>query len=90
MAKVVIPSAMRAAARGADLVEVQGHRLKQVLDHLCLLHPDLRPLILDENGSLLHHLAVFVDGVEVRAGAGLFAEVDDDSEVVLVPALSGG
>jgi len=90
MARVVIPGAMRAAAGGQAVVEVEGSRLKQVIENLCRRHPDLRPLILDEDGSLHHHLAVFVDGVEVRAGAGLFAEVESDSEVILAPALSGG
>ena len=90
MARVVLPSPMRAAADGADVVAVDGQRLKQVIENLCRIHPDLRPLILDENGSLHHHLAIFVDGVEVRAGAGLFAEVSADSEVILTPALGGG
>ena len=90
MARVVIPGAMRAAAGGEALVEVEGRRLKQVIDNLCGRYPALRPLILDEDGSLHHHLAIFVDGVEVRTGAGLFAEVEGDSEVVLAPALGGG
>lgn len=90
MARVIIPSAMRHAAEGADSAEVKGDRLKQVIHHLCDRFPELRPLILDENGSLHHHLAIFVDGVEIRAAAGLFTEVGPDSEVVLTPALSGG
>lgn len=90
LATVLIPGPLRAAAGGADTVEVEGRNLKQVIDELCRIHPALGPLILDEAGSLHHHLAVFVDGVEVRAGAGLFAEVREDSEVILTPALSGG
>lgn len=81
---------MRAAAGGQESVEVEGRRLKDVIENLCRIHPDLRPLILDDSGSLHHHLAVFVDGVEVRVGAGLYAEVGDDSEVILTPALGGG
>ena len=90
MARVIIPSALRAAAGGQASVEVGGRRLKDVIENLCSTYPGLRPLVLDESGSLHHHLAIFVDGVEVRVGAGLYSEVGEDSEVILTLALSGG
>ena len=41
-------------------------------------------------GSLRRHVALFVDGVQVRDRRGLGDPLQDDSEIYVVQALSGG
>ena len=46
--------------------------------------------LLDDQGSLRRHVALFVDGVQVRDRRGLGDPLQDDSEIYVVQALSGG
>jgi sulfur-carrier protein len=52
--------------------------------------PRLRGYILDDQGSLRRHLAVFVDGRPVRDRRRLSDPVDEGSRIYVVQALSGG
>jgi sulfur-carrier protein len=52
--------------------------------------PRLRGYILDDQGSLRRHLAVFVDGRPVRDRQRLSDPVDETSRIYVVQALSGG
>jgi hypothetical protein len=46
--------------------------------------------VLDEQGSLRHHMAVFVNGRPVSDRAGLSDEVPPDATLDIMQALSGG
>ena len=53
-------------------------------------HPVLRGYVLDDQGALRKHVAIFVDGECVRDRQGLSDVVRAESEVFVVQALSGG
>ena len=89
MARVIIPSMMREIARGAEMVEVDGATLKEVIAGLEAKCPGIRALLVDQDG-VRHHVAFIIDGVDARSSGGLLAAVPEDAEVVIVPALSGG
>ena len=52
--------------------------------------PRLRGYILDDQGGLRRHLAVYVDGRPVRDRRHLSDTVGTDSRIYVVQALSGG
>jgi sulfur-carrier protein len=52
--------------------------------------PRLRGYILDDQGGLRRHLAVFVDGKPLRDRRHLSDAVETDSRIYVVQALSGG
>lgn len=52
--------------------------------------PRLRGYILDDQGALRRHLAVFVDGRPVRDRQRLSDAVGETSRIYVVQALSGG
>lgn len=52
--------------------------------------PRLRGYILDDQGGLRKHLAVFVDGKPLRDRRHLSDSVDTNSRIYVVQALSGG
>jgi molybdopterin synthase sulfur carrier subunit len=52
--------------------------------------PRLRGYILDDQGGLRRHLAVFVDGMPLRDRRHLSDPLDSDSRIYVVQALSGG
>lgn len=90
-ARLVVPSALRAAAGGLHEVPVSGATLGAVLDDLAAQLPLLERRIRDEQGGLRPHVLVFVDGLMVRrAAADMETPVPDGCEVLIAPAVSGG
>lgn len=88
----VIPGALRPLA--GDRSEIRapfgGGSLAQALDVLWSDAPALRDRVLTELGEVRPHINIFVDGVNVRDDAAMNARVEPDSEIVLLPAVSGG
>lgn len=52
--------------------------------------PSLRGYILDDQGALRRHVAIFVDGTAIRDRLGLSDSLLPDSRIFVVQALSGG
>jgi molybdopterin converting factor small subunit len=52
--------------------------------------PGARDRVLNELGEVRTHINVFVDGENIRRGGGLDAPVRGDSEIIILPAVSGG
>ena len=81
MVEVNLWSGLRKFTDGAEIVEVEGKTVGQVLDALIATHPGLGPGI--EAG-----ISVAVDG-EVITG-GRQTPVGEDSEVFLMQQIKGG
>jgi len=69
---------------------VTGQTVRQVLDEVFRGNPQARGYILDEQGMLRKHVAVFVDGQMIADRVGLSDRVGESSEVYVLQALSGG
>jgi len=67
-----------------------GSTVGEVIDNLCRDHPQLRSYVLDDQGRLRRHIAVFVAGEQLRGAAALAQSVDANTEVFVFQALSGG
>ena len=83
------------------LRELAGHRaevrvamppgpLSAALTQLWSDCPGIRDRVLTELGRVRPHINIFVDGQNIRDAAGLETPVHVDSEVYILPALSGG
>ena len=70
--------------------EVNACTLGEALEAVFADQPRLRGYILDDQGSLRKHLAVFVDGQRVRDRQHLSDALGEQSRVYVVQALSGG
>lgn len=64
--------------------------LAEVLACAIADNPRLRSYIMDDQGLLRRHVAVFVDGRLVTDRVGLRDRVGESSEVYVMQALSGG
>lgn len=71
-------------------VEVAGATVAEALAAAFAALPRVRGYVLDEQGALRHHMAVFVDGVPVRDRRRLADPVGPQSQVDVLQALSGG
>jgi molybdopterin converting factor small subunit len=69
---------------------VEGNTVRSVLDEVFLKNPALRGYILEDDGSLRRHVAVFVDNRPITDRQGLSDAVAPASEIYVLQALSGG
>ena len=97
MARVVLASALTrwlppalAGAGGEVALDCAGATLAAVLDALFAAHPRLRGYVLDEHGTVRHHVAIFVDGQAIRDKTDLEFTLGATTEVYVMQALSGG
>ncbi len=70
--------------------DVRGDTVRAVLDAVFETNPAARGYVLDEQGILRKHMAVFVNGKQIRDRITLSDPVPADGEVYVMQALSGG
>jgi DNA-3-methyladenine glycosylase I len=89
---VVIPGPLREFCAGRADVRLAGSAatVSEALALLWQACPGARDRVLTERGELRPHVNVFVDGENIRYAGALAAPVRDGSEIVIVPAVSGG
>lgn len=85
MAVVRLPALLAREAGGQREFKVDAATLDDALRAL-----PVRDLCLDEHGELRRLVNVFVDGDDVRGGAGLQTPLRADSQVLVVTAIAGG
>ena len=74
----------------AEPVEVGGTTLGAALDNYFSAVPRARSYILDDQGRLRRHVAVFVDGELLTDKSNLALPVAARTEIYVMQALSGG
>lgn len=89
MPRILFASAFRRAV-DAPPEEVVGDTVRATLDDYFTRHPTVRGYVLDEQGALRKHVAIFVDGHPMPDRAHLAVAVDAGAEVHVIQALSGG
>jgi molybdopterin synthase sulfur carrier subunit len=89
MPRVVFTSQLQRHVPTPDC-EVTGETVRAALDAVFADHRALRGYILDDQGHLRKHVAVFVDGARVRDRERLSDRVRAESEIHVLQALTGG
>jgi hypothetical protein len=79
-----------AAVGPTEQARYGGATLAEVLDAVGADYPRLKSYVLDDQGRLRKHITVFVDGVMRPRDAALAFPLEDDSDVYVFQALSGG
>lgn len=81
MVQVSLWKSLQEAAGGKTELEVEANNVKQLLDRIAELYPDLKPAI--DKG-----VSVSIDG-ELHRKAG-FQQIPEGAEVVIFPRMAGG
>ena len=89
MSVVRIPPTLRSETAGAREVEARGTTVRELLDDLMGRFPALRGQLLADD-ELVPFVNVYVEGEDVRTKDGLETSVQDDSTVIVLPAMAGG
>ena len=71
-------------------MQVEGATVHDALDAYFAVHPAVRSYILDEQGAVRRHVAIFANGAQITDPATLSDPVEDGSEIYVMQALSGG
>ncbi|MFN3843799.1 MAG: MoaD/ThiS family protein [Rehaibacterium terrae] len=97
MPKVVLATALSRWLRDADadhagelVFEIEAATVGEALERVFAAHPRLRGYVLDDQGVVRRHVAVFVDGHAIRDKARLAQALSAQSEIHVMQALSGG
>jgi molybdopterin synthase sulfur carrier subunit len=69
---------------------VPGSTVRVVLDQVFATEPRLRSYILDDQGRVRKHIAIYVNGDRIADRVTLTDPVADADEVFVFQALSGG
>ena len=75
---------------GSEPIQVDAATLGGALDQVFQNHPRVRHYILDDQGRLRRHVAIFVNGRRIKARPDLSDPLPDDAQVYVLQALSGG
>lgn len=89
MSTIRIPPVLRETVGGERELEASGGTVSEVLDDLFARHPALRERV-TADGALSEFVNVYVNGRDVRYGAGLGTAVGPEDQVILLPAMAGG
>jgi sulfur-carrier protein len=87
-----IPTYLASFADGRNLLAIEGSptTVSEALAMLWKDYPGLRDRIVDEQGAVRQHINIFVGDEAIRFADGLSTKVPADTEVLIVPAVSGG
>jgi adenylyltransferase/sulfurtransferase len=90
MVKVRIPAPLRPKADGNEEVAVDAASVDEAVRALVDAHPDLEENLLDGEGDLQRFVNFFVNGTNIKELEGPGTELEDDDEVLVLPAVAGG
>ncbi|MEM9588009.1 MAG: MoaD/ThiS family protein [Planctomycetota bacterium] len=69
---------------------VDGRTLRESLTHFFRLHPKVQGYVLDDQGAVRKHVAIFVDNQLLHDRLDLDVPVQETSSIFVMQALSGG
>ena len=87
-----IPTYLASFAGGRNLLAIEGSpgTVSEALAMLWKDYPSLKDRIVDEQGAVRQHINIFVGDEAIRFADGLSTKIPADTEVLIVPAVSGG
>ena len=89
MTVVRIPPTLRAESAGEREIQAEGATVREVRGAVAARFPELGRRIF-EDGEIARFVNVYVEGEDVRTLGGLETPVEDESTVILLPAVAGG
>jgi sulfur-carrier protein len=88
---VVVPGYLQSFTGGRESIAVDAAgTVADVLRALELEFPGVVSRVVDEQREIRTHINLFVDGENVKELQGLAVPVREGSELLIVPAVSGG
>ena len=92
MARLVLPAQLRELAGGASVIPLGAGAttVRAALEELRRRHPAAYDGVCTELREIRPHVNVFVGREDIRWTGGVETAVTEESEVVILPSVSGG
>ena len=90
MPQITVASSLRRHVDCPGAYDLPGETLKAALDALFVQVPALRGYVLDDQGAVRKHVAVFIDAQPLADRSRLDQPLAPGARVALFQALSGG
>jgi sulfur-carrier protein len=90
MITVRIPTPLRKYTDGKETVLVEGASVRAAIDGLERAHPGIKERLCDEKGALRRFVNVYYKDEDIRFLDNLETQIDDGTELSVVPAIAGG
>ncbi|MDY6774478.1 MAG: ubiquitin-like small modifier protein 1 [Halobacteria archaeon] len=75
---------------GSKKVEVEGDTVEEAIDAYTEEHgPEIEEKVMDD-GDVKEYINVYVNGEDIRNLAGIETSLEEDDEIRIIPAASGG
>ncbi len=87
---IAIPTALRQFAGGQATYQVSAQTVGQALSQLTAEYPDLGQHLFNAEGKLRSFVNIYFDEEDIRYLDGLETELQDGSELTIVPSIAGG
>ncbi|MFH1788320.1 MAG: MoaD/ThiS family protein [Candidatus Altiarchaeota archaeon] len=89
MAKIRIPTPLQKYTGNQSEITVDGSTISEIIDNIEKNHNGIKEKLL-RDGAMNKFINVYVDGEDIRFKEGLATSVGDESEISIIPAISGG
>ncbi len=90
MPKVSFTSALKRFFPTLQSIEVNGENLPQIIHNINIKFPGIQDYILEQDGSLRKHVNIFIAGELITDRNTLTDQFDEQDEIYIFQALSGG
>jgi molybdopterin synthase sulfur carrier subunit len=90
MVKVKIPGPLRKLVDGKDEIEVEAKTIKEVIEKLGEINPEIKARILDENGEVRRFINIYLNNEDIRFLKGINTDIKNGDEISIIPAIAGG
>jgi molybdopterin converting factor small subunit len=90
MARVRIPTPLRALTGDARIVQAAGATVVEVVDDLERQFPGIRARLIDGDGAVHAFVNIFVNDEDIRFLQGLATPLTEQTDVSIIPAMAGG
>lgn len=89
MAKIKIPTPLRAYTGGEAQINVSGATVSAALGDLINQYPDLKPHIYKDD-ELRSFVNIFLGDEDIRFLDGIETEISDEDDLRIIPSIAGG
>lgn len=90
MAKIIIPTPLRKFTDQNRNFNTDSNTLSGAIEQFVKEYPDVKSNLLDEEGNVRSFIKVYVGDDEVDPNKKGALELNEDTEVSIVPAIAGG
>lgn len=90
MARIIIPTPLRKFTNNQSTIEVEAIDIRESINALSSLYPDLKKQLLDDTGEIRKFVRIYLGDEDIKVLNNESTPVTDDAVISIVPAIAGG